>query len=507
MAGTDLSPAVARVARRVITGLPPGGVTPEFERFLSQSPPAGILLFRRDFGTVERLPDLVHRLRERAAPARLLVCVDEEGGFVSQITPDLPSAPSARVLGRAASEAEVHAIAEHLGRSLRRIGVDVDFAPVFDVDSEAANPVIGPRAFSRRADEVVWLALGFAQGLSRGGVLPCAKHFPGHGDTRIDSHLALPVSPASRALLEERDLPPFRAAVGAGLPMVMVAHVHYPVLDETERPATLSPLVVNDLLRGELGFSGVVVTDALEMKAIADRHSPGEAARAALVAGCDLLLYGAFTKEVESAIAELARDLEGGKLDPTALAAADYRLERLFQSLSPHHEDAPPAANLAALRQAPVDLVSLCRRALRWVNGSAKGEPPPISGEWLVVEPEWPAGPSLLTLLAEVGWSVAGRTWQTLSAKDLERPGPVLFAHARRVAPTHEESSWIAQTVAERPVLLVALGQDAFLADFPQALGRLSAGDPGEAMRRAVSSLLGQWARGKTAATGGPRST
>src|SRR6185369_12537579 len=165
----------ARAARLFVTGLAPGGVglTPEFERLLRETPPAGVLLFRRDFRELTALPALVQRMRALAAPAPLLVCVDEEGGFVSQVAPDVPVPPSARVLGRGATARQVESLGEFTGRVLRAHGVDVDFAPVFDVDAEPTNPVIGPRAFGSDPATVSRLGLAFARGLTTGGVVPC----------------------------------------------------------------------------------------------------------------------------------------------------------------------------------------------------------------------------------------------------------------------------------------------------------------------------------------------
>src|SRR5215471_4401869 len=277
-----------RAARLFVTGLAPGGVglTPEFERLLRDSPPAGVLLFRRDYRELPALPALVQKLRALAAPAPLLVCVDEEGGFVSQVAPDVPVPPSARVLGRGATARQVESLGEYTGRVLNAHGVDVDFAPVFDVDAEAANPVIGPRAFGSDPATVSRLAVAFARGLQTGGVLSCAKHFPGHGDTRSDSHLELPRESDSRERLETRDFPPFRAAVAERVPLVMISHVHYAAFDETPTPATLSPRLSRTLLHESFGFQGVAVTDAMEMKAVASGYGPGEAAWAALLAGC-----------------------------------------------------------------------------------------------------------------------------------------------------------------------------------------------------------------------------
>jgi beta-N-acetylhexosaminidase len=175
-----------------------------------------------------------------------------------------------------------------LGRQLRAIGINLDFAPVLDVDTNPQNPVIGDRAFGHSAEVVIEHALAFADGLHDGGVLSCGKHFPGHGDTDLDSHLALPTLRHDRARLDEVELRPFRAAAKR-IPSVMTAHVVFEAVDP-DVPATMSPAAICKLLREEIGFAGAVFSDDLEMKAVTERYSIEEAGVLAIEAGCDLLL-------------------------------------------------------------------------------------------------------------------------------------------------------------------------------------------------------------------------
>src|SRR5690348_8379611 len=219
-----------RLAAVTMVGLPPEGLTPEFRDDFARLPFAGVLLFRRHFRALDHLPRLIEELRAIAAPRTILVAMDEEGGFVSQLAPELPVPPAARVLGRAATETELERVGATVGSWLAALGVDVNFAPVLDVDVEARNPVIGPRSFGRDPAQVARLGGAMLRGLREGGVLGCAKHFPGHGDTVVDSHLELPVCNADRATLLARDVAPFRAVHGLA-PLVMTAHVRYPALD------------------------------------------------------------------------------------------------------------------------------------------------------------------------------------------------------------------------------------------------------------------------------------
>ena len=176
-----------------------------------------------------------------------------------------------------------------IGDELRALGLDIDFAPVLDVHTNAANPIIGERAFGRDADTVSRRALAFARGLDAAGILACGKHFPGHGDTDTDSHLELPRIDHDWDRLDKVELAPFKAAAAANLPMIMTAHVVFAALD-AQRPATLSEQVVTGLLRNKLGYRGVIVSDDLDMRAIAGQMGADHAAIAAVRAGCDALL-------------------------------------------------------------------------------------------------------------------------------------------------------------------------------------------------------------------------
>jgi beta-N-acetylhexosaminidase len=225
-----------------------------------------------------------------AAPQDLppLIAIDQEGGRVARLgAPVLLLPPMARLsaLGDADLTRRAGAL---LGRQLAALGFSMDFAPVLDVNTNPHNPVIGDRAFGDRPEVVIEQALAFAEGLGSAGILACGKHFPGHGDTDLDSHLALPRLTHTRARLDAVELAPFAAARGR-LPAVMTAHVVFEAL-APDRPATLAPAVVRDLLRGELGYDGVVISDDLEMRAIADHYGVEQAACMAIEAGCDVLL-------------------------------------------------------------------------------------------------------------------------------------------------------------------------------------------------------------------------
>jgi beta-N-acetylhexosaminidase len=254
---------------------------------------AGVILFRRNLTPeLAGLQQLQRICGEMGAltPAELppLISIDEEGGRVARLQPPALRLPPMRRIAGLGDRALLERVGAVVGAELACLGLTMNFAPVVDVDTNPANPVIGDRAFSRDPVEVSECAAAYLRGLRAGGVQSCLKHFPGHGDTLLDSHLALPTVAHARERLEAVELLPFRRLAPLADSM-MTAHVVYPALDPG-CAATLSPRIAGDLLRRELGFEGVLFSDDLEMQALAGHAAPEESAPIALLAGCDLLL-------------------------------------------------------------------------------------------------------------------------------------------------------------------------------------------------------------------------
>jgi beta-N-acetylhexosaminidase len=281
------APLQELIGRVITTGIPGPRLDAATRRALGRLLPSGIILFRRNIENLEQLGSLVTELH--ALPSRPLVSIDHEGETVTRLGPPFTRFPVAAEVGRSNDPDLAQAVGRAMGSELASAGIDIDFAPVLDVHSNPANPIIGKRAFATDPDRAGNLGVAFMRGLHAGGVLSCGKHFPGHGDTDRDSHSELPLVARNRAELEAVELKPFRAAVAAGVPMLMTAHVLYPALDPL-RPATLSRPILHDLLRGEIGFRGVVVSDDLEMGAIRQHGAVPDAAVEALAAGVDWLL-------------------------------------------------------------------------------------------------------------------------------------------------------------------------------------------------------------------------
>jgi beta-N-acetylhexosaminidase len=266
----------------------------------------GVVLFARNVESPAQTRRLVAELHGLAPAERpLCVAIDQEGGRVQRLRAPWTEWPPLRALGEAGSPRDTARFARALGRELADLGIDLDFAPVVDVDTNPRNPVIGDRSFSRDAAVVGRHAAAFIEALQAEGVAACAKHFPGHGDTSEDSHLCLPRIDHDLERLRSVELPPFRAAAGAAVASMMTAHVTVRCLDP-EAPATLCPAAL-ELLRVELGYDGLVFSDDLEMAAVADRFRVGEATRRAIEAGCDAVLVCRQRALRDEALAALER--------------------------------------------------------------------------------------------------------------------------------------------------------------------------------------------------------
>lgn len=291
----------------LVTGFPGPSLDEETARALREKRRAGVILFRRNVESVDSVYALTKELLA-SAPTDPFISVDQEGGRVMRIPPPAIQLPPMRAIGGLGRPDLAERAGAILAAELRSMGINVTFAPVLDVDSNPANPVIGDRAFGADPELVAEMGCRFIEGVQGRGVLACGKHFPGHGDTSKDSHFDLPALAHPRERIERIELVPFRraaAVVGA----FMSAHVVYEGLDPGV-PATLSPVIATDLLRRQLGFGGVLFSDDLEMKAIADRYGIEDAAVQAVRAGCDVLLICKDMALADQAHAALVREAE-----------------------------------------------------------------------------------------------------------------------------------------------------------------------------------------------------
>lgn len=294
--------------RAFISGCASTSFSDEEKRFLSETCPWGLILFKRNIENPAQVAELTRSYREIVGRADAPVLIDQEGGRVQRLgAPHWPNFPAAEKLASSAdTKASVELGARLIASELTRIGINVDCLPVADLRFPGAHDVIGDRAYGSDPAKVATLARAAAEGLIVGGVLPVVKHIPGHGRALADSHLELPKVSVSRDELERTDFAPFRAL--SDLPLAMTAHVIYEAVDPA-RPATISPIVVNEVIRRHIGFDGLLMTDDVSMKALSG--GIGANTKAAFAAGCDLALHCNGKIDEMRAVAENSPPLDG----------------------------------------------------------------------------------------------------------------------------------------------------------------------------------------------------
>ncbi len=278
-----------QIGQLLIGCLPGTTIPPEMRSLAREFGLGGLILFARNIEAPEQVAELARDVQALAGELPLWVSVDQEGGRVARLRSPFTEWPPMATLGRSGDVALARRFASALAAELKAVGVTLDYAPVLDIHTNPDNPVIGDRALSEDADMVARLGAAIVAGLQENGVAACGKHFPGHGDTAVDSHHALPVVEHPPDRIRRVECVPFREAIRAGVAFMMTAHVLVPALDEV-KPATLSRRIVYDLLRDELDFTGVILSDDLEMKALAASYSVAEAAIGSIQAGCDGVL-------------------------------------------------------------------------------------------------------------------------------------------------------------------------------------------------------------------------
>ena len=342
--------------------------------FLSRHRIRAVCLFRANLGTEAEVRRLTAQLREVLGP-RALIGVDQEGGSVVRTT-FLPHAPAAMALGATGDADLARRVGSAVGRGLRSVGINWNFAPVLDVNNNPDNPVIAERSFSADPGEVARLAGAWMQGVIDEAVACCVKHFPGHGDTSVDSHHDLPVVDKPWAALQTLELQPFHA-LRHHAPAIMTAHILYPQLD-ADYPATLSQRILGQLLREDWGFDGAVITDSLVMKAIADHFGHERAAALALQAGADMVLALGSPDEQCAALDGIASAMARGALSPGTMARACARLDALAERF-------PAGEQPYADRQREVDRHTMSDAWARALTCIGAAVPPPLDGPVRVV--------------------------------------------------------------------------------------------------------------------------
>ncbi|MCL5773661.1 MAG: beta-N-acetylhexosaminidase [Firmicutes bacterium] len=329
----------------------------DMEVYFGQYNWGGVILFSKNLSDFDQTKKLISDLQVTALAGRtkapLLVGIDQEGGFVTQMPFARAISPGNMAVAATRNSEFAYESAALMAKELRSLGINMDFAPVVDINTNPGNPVIGVRSFSDNIELAVQMAEKSVKGFQESGVAACAKHFPGHGDTELDSHLSLPTVRKTAEYLENADLKPFVSAIHSRVESVMTAHVFYPAIDREKIPATFSPVIMTDILRGKLGFKGLLITDSLNMKAISDNYGYDETTFRAVSAGADILLACGGDDIHQGIYFGLKKNVEEGKISVSRIDESVKRIlrQKFRRPLSdiPFRDDPAPVMKKIAL--------------------------------------------------------------------------------------------------------------------------------------------------------------
>jgi beta-N-acetylhexosaminidase len=334
------------IGRLAIVGFTGHTVPDELRRLATEFDLGGVIYFSRNVVEPRQVAELSREVAGLATDWPLWISVDQEGGRVARLKQPFTEWPPMATLGRSGDEALTRRFATALAAELRAVGINLDYAPILDIHTNPANPVIGDRALSERADEVSRLGRVIVRALQAAGVAACGKHFPGHGDTTTDSHHELPVVEHDPRRLDEIEMAPFRAAIEENVATIMTAHVRAITLDE-DRPASFSPIVIDGWLKQKLGFQGVVLSDDLGMKAVSATWSLPEAMVQSLSAGCDaVLLCNSTIDEQVDALEATIHAVESGRLRTKRIDDALARQQRVKERFLSGRRAHPPGLDV-----------------------------------------------------------------------------------------------------------------------------------------------------------------
>jgi len=332
----------------IMAGFEGTTLTPETEDLIRNCHVGGLILFSRNYENPEQLHTLIRGLQDVAASTStgwpLFISVDQEGGRVARLTEPFTKYPPLCCLGHAQSESLAYRFGQALAVELVDVGINMDYAPVLDVHTNPENPIIGDRAIGTDPDTVARLAHSFIKGFKDKGMIPVGKHFPGHGDTHLDSHLDLPTVKRDAATLEAVELVPFRDTIAQGLEVIMTAHVIYTAWDK-KYPATFSKTILQDILRQELGFQGVILSDDLEMKAVENYFPFGAFPRMGIEAGLDMFMICNNVEKVRFLHNQLIQDVNNGTIPTAPIQKSVERILHLKKNLTPPPNNPPNPAH------------------------------------------------------------------------------------------------------------------------------------------------------------------
>jgi beta-N-acetylhexosaminidase len=470
----------SKVGQLLMVGFGGREMGPEIEHLLRGYHIGAVALYTRNIQSAAQAQRLIREVRQvMADEVQPFVAIDQEGGNVVRVHHPLAVLPGAMTLGATRDPMLAYLVGQAVGTELRLLGFDMNLAPVLDINHNPKNPVINVRAFGDEAGLVGALGTAYISGQQAAGLSTVAKHFPGHGTTAADSHFALPRIEASLEALESADLVPFRQAFAAGLDAVMTAHVQVPAVEPDGTPGSLSPRVVHDLLRGKLGFDGLVITDDLEMRAISGELGVGEAAVRAVLAGADMVMVIWTPRRKTEVVQALLGALRSGRITPERLDESVRRILRLKDRLGTLDAHLAPRVELGRLlpnhrHQQLTWAVAV--RGLTLVRNEGKLLPLCQGPGVLVASPLQPFRRELQRLLP-------GVTVVDLHPRPSDAQRQRELARLLELAPGHRAlvvgvqnayQAWLVQELVRRtrvPVVAVSFASPYYLRNFPRVAG------------------------------------
>ncbi len=333
-----------QIGQRLVIGFPGERMSPEFQRLVKEYKVGNVILFQRNLKSMEQVKELCSSIQElvrRETGHDAFITIDQEGGKVTRLPGDGCNVPGAMATA-ATGEVENAEILSHItARELKAVGVNFNLAPSMDINNNPENPVIGVRSYGDTAETVAAFGTAAFRGFCKGGVLSCAKHFPGHGDTAVDSHVGLPVIDKTLEELEAMELKPFRAAVEAGIPAVMGSHILFPKLEPDSVPCTMSRRIITGILKDRIGFRGLVVSDCMEMDAIQKYYGTVKGVVAAMAAGVDMVLVCHTAALQEESAKAVYQAVEDGRISREEMRESAGKIIRLKEEYARKAEEAP----------------------------------------------------------------------------------------------------------------------------------------------------------------------
>ena len=318
-----------KIGQKLMAGFPGKEMSPEFIRLVKDYKVGNVILFQHNVENIEQLSRLCREIQalvaaETGHPA--IIGIDQEGGGVTRLPQDAVNVPGAMALAATGDPKNAYLAAKITAAELRALGICCNAAPVADINNNPDNSIIGIRSYGDTPKQVTSYVKEALRGYLDGGIMPGVKHFPGHGDTDMDSHVSLPMIDKSLEELEKMELIPFRAAIEAGCPCVMTTHILFPQIEPDKVPATMSRRIITGLLRERMGFSGIVVSDCMEMDAIAKYYGTVKGAVAAMEAGVDIVLVSHSVEKAKEAAIAMCRAVESGRMPEEELDASIERI-------------------------------------------------------------------------------------------------------------------------------------------------------------------------------------